>query len=59
MKDQKASVLGRELLVAFLSVKHFRYKLEDNEFKLLADNQPLRGAINYPSERSIPKELRR
>ena len=39
------SAFNRELLGAYLGVKHFKYLLEDREFSLITDHKPLVSAI--------------
>ena len=39
--ETKYSTFGRELLAAYLSVKHFRHLLEGRTFTLFTDHKPL------------------
>ncbi len=51
INDVNRKTFDRELLAAFLSVKHFRFFLEGRPFTLFTDHKPLLAAI---SKQSIP-----
>jgi cleavage and polyadenylation specificity factor subunit 1 len=57
-RERKYSTFGRELLAAFLSVKHFRYYITGLDFTIFTDHKPLVGAIHKRQERDIPRESR-
>ncbi len=46
----KYSAFDRELLAAYLAVRHFRFLLEAREFHILTDHKPLTYALNRVSE---------
>ncbi|XP_064480559.1 uncharacterized protein LOC135394048 [Ornithodoros turicata] len=54
----KYSTFGRELLAAYMSVRHFRHLLEGRHFTLLTDHKPLVGAFRKSSSRYSPREIR-
>ncbi|UYV71845.1 hypothetical protein LAZ67_9000651 [Cordylochernes scorpioides] len=54
--ETKYSAFDRELLAAFLSVKHFSYFLDGNTFMLFTDHKPLTYAFTSKSERSPRQE---
>jgi hypothetical protein len=43
------STFDRELLAAFLAVRHFRFLLEGRRFRLLTDHKPLVAAMSRVS----------
>ena len=43
------STFDRELLAAFLAIRHFRFLLEAREFQLWTDHKPLCSAISRVS----------
>ena len=47
--QQKYSAFNRELLVAYLCIRHFRWSLEGWPFVLLADHKPLTFALHQQS----------
>jgi cleavage and polyadenylation specificity factor subunit 1 len=47
--ETRYSTFDRELLAAFLSVKHFRFFLEGRPFTLFTDHKPLLAAISKQS----------
>ena len=51
------ATFDRELLGAFLSVKHFRYFVEGREFTIFTDHKPLTKALHTKTERS-PRQAR-
>ncbi|UYV66485.1 hypothetical protein LAZ67_4001849 [Cordylochernes scorpioides] len=54
--ETKYSAFDRELLAAFLSVKHFSYFLDGKTFMLFTDHKPLTYAFTSKSERSPRQE---
>jgi cleavage and polyadenylation specificity factor subunit 1 len=48
--QQKYSAFDRELLAAYLAVRHFRSMLHRREFSILSDHKPLSFAIDRVSE---------
>ncbi|UYV73001.1 hypothetical protein LAZ67_10001455 [Cordylochernes scorpioides] len=54
--ETKYSSFDRELLAAFLSVKHFSYFLDGKIFMLFTDHKPLTYAFTSKSERSPRQE---
>ena len=56
--ERKYSTFGRELLAAYLSVKHFRHYLEGRHFHILTDHRALAGAVQAPSANHSPREAR-
>ncbi|MFN9939209.1 MAG: RNase H-like domain-containing protein, partial [bacterium] len=46
----KYSAFDRELLAAFLSVRHFRYLLDGRRFHILTDHKPLTQALHRISD---------
>jgi hypothetical protein len=48
--QKKYSAFDRELLAAYLGVRHFRSMLHDREFCFLSDHKPLSFAIDRVSE---------
>ena len=57
-RERKYSTFGRELLAAYLSVKHFHYFIVGIDFTIVTDHKPLVGAIHKRQERDIPRESR-
>ena len=53
--ERKYSAFNRELLAIFLSVKHFRHRIEGRQFTIFADHKPLTFAS--AAERS-PRQTR-
>ena len=43
--EKKYSTFDRELLAAYLSIRHFRFMLEGREFSLYTDHKPLTSAL--------------
>ena len=43
--EKKYSAFDRELLAAYLSIRHFRFMLEGREFLLFTDHKPLTSAL--------------
>ncbi|UYV74544.1 hypothetical protein LAZ67_12000082 [Cordylochernes scorpioides] len=54
--ETKYSAFDRNLLAAFLSVKHFSYFLDGKTFMLFTDHKPLTYAFTSKSERSPRQE---
>ncbi len=52
------STFDRELLAAYLAVKHFRYFVEGREFHSLTDHKPLVYAIHTLSSKHSPHQAR-
>jgi hypothetical protein len=48
--QQKYSAFDRELLAAYLSVRHFRFMLEGRDFVIFSDHKPLSFALQRVSE---------
>jgi hypothetical protein len=48
--EKKYSAFDRELLAAYLAVRHFRFLLEAKEFFILTDHKPLTYALHRVSE---------
>ena len=48
--ESRYSTFDRELLAAFLAIRHFRFLLEARQFQLWTDHKPLCSAVNrvYP-----------
>ena len=56
--QQKYSAFDRELLAAFLAVRHFRFQLEGRPFLLYTDHKPLVTAINRKSPPLLARQAR-
>jgi cleavage and polyadenylation specificity factor subunit 1 len=56
--ERKYSTFGRELLAAYLAVRHFRHMIEGTYFHLATDHKPLVGAMHKAAVREIPRETR-
>ena len=54
----KYSAFDRELLAAFLSVRHFRYQLDGRCFHILSDHKPLSQALHRISDPWTPRVQR-
>ena len=52
------STFDRELLAAFLAIRHFRFLLEARDFQLWADHKPLCSAISRDSPPWSTKQQR-
>ncbi|BHF78845.1 hypothetical protein SprV_0602196100 [Sparganum proliferum] len=52
------STFGRELLAAYLAVRHFRHLLEGREFTIFTDHKPLTFAMHPHSNKLSPREIR-
>ena len=53
--EKKYSTFDRELLAAYLTVKHFRPFLEGRIFHILSDHKALTYCLSANSERSSPR----
>ena len=58
MSETRYSTFDRELLAAFLAVRHFRFLLEDREFLLWTYHKPLCSAIRRVSPPWSARQLR-
>nr|VZI24196.1 unnamed protein product [Spirometra erinaceieuropaei] len=56
--ETRYSTFGRELLAAYLAVRHFRHLLEGREFTIFTDHKPLTFAIHSHSDKLSPREIR-
>ena len=56
--QMRYSTFGRELLAAYLAVKHFRHALEGRQFTLLTDHKPLTKALKTSSDNHSQREIR-
>nr|VZI28875.1 unnamed protein product [Spirometra erinaceieuropaei] len=56
--ETRYSTFGRELLAAYLAVRHFWHLLEGREFTILTDHKPLTFAIHSHSDKLSPREIR-
>lgn len=56
--ETRYSTFGRELLAAYLSVRHFRHFLEGRQFTVFTDHKPLTFAFRTPTDRLTPREQR-
>ena len=52
------SVFDRELLVMYLSLRHFRYFLDGRAFTLFTDYKPLASSVISPMELATARQLR-
>lgn len=52
------STYDRELLAAYLGVKHFRHLLEGRPFALYTDHKPLIFAFNQKQDKASPRQAR-
>jgi hypothetical protein len=53
-KKPKYSAFDRELLAAYLSLRHFRYMLDGRKFHILSDHKPLTQALHRVSDPWTP-----
>jgi hypothetical protein len=51
----KYSDFDRELLAAYLSLRHFRYMLDGRKFQILSDHKPLTQALHRVSDPWMPR----
>ncbi|BHF78003.1 hypothetical protein SprV_0602111300 [Sparganum proliferum] len=56
--ETRYSTFGRELLAAYLAVRHFRHLLEGREFTIFTDHKPLTFAIHSRSDKLSPRQIR-
>ena len=56
--ETRYSAFDRELLAAYLAIKHFRHFVEGRAFHLLTDHKPLTFALTRQSERLSPRQSR-
>nr|VZH96049.1 unnamed protein product [Spirometra erinaceieuropaei] len=56
--ETRYSTFGRELLAAYLAVKHLRHLLEGREFTIFTDHKPLTFAMHSHSDKLSPREIR-
>nr|VZI49174.1 unnamed protein product [Spirometra erinaceieuropaei] len=56
--ETRYSTFGRELLAAYLAVRHFRHLLEGREFTIFTDHKPLTFAMHSHSDKLSPREIR-
>ena len=56
--ETRYSAFDRELLAAYLSIKHFRYFVEGRNFTLLTDHKPLTYALSSKPDRHTPRQVR-
>lgn len=56
--QQKYSTYDRELLAAYLSVKHFKPWLEARHFAILTDHKPLTFAFQQNLDKASPRQQR-
>ena len=56
--ETKYSTFSRELLAAYLGIKHFRHLLEGRHFTIYTDHKPLTYALNSKPDRHSPREIR-
>jgi transposase InsO family protein len=54
----KYSAFDRELLAAYLSLRHFRYMLDGRKFHILSDHKPLTQALHRVSDPWTPRVQR-
>ena len=56
--ETRYSAFGKELLAAYLGVRHFRYLLEGRIFTIYTDHKPLTYALRSKPDRHSPREIR-
>ncbi|BHF77541.1 hypothetical protein SprV_0602064800 [Sparganum proliferum] len=56
--ETRYSTFGRELLAAYLAVRHFRHLLEGREFTIFTNHKPLTFAMYSHSDKLSPREIR-
>ncbi len=56
--QQKYSAFDRELLAAYLTVRHFWYMLDGRKFHILSDHKPLTQALHRVSDPWTPRVQR-
>ncbi|BHF58487.1 hypothetical protein SprV_0100143900 [Sparganum proliferum] len=55
--ETRCSTFGRGLLAVFLAMKHFRHFLEDREFTVFSDHEPLSFALKLTSDKLNPRTI--
>ena len=56
--QQNYSAFDRELLAAYLTIRHFRYFVEGRPFTLYTDHKPLTFALKSRPDRHTPRQTR-
>ncbi|BHF67818.1 hypothetical protein SprV_0301084700 [Sparganum proliferum] len=56
--ETRYSTFGRELLAAYLAVRHFRHLLGGREFTIFTDHKPLTFALRSHTDKLNPREIR-
>ena len=56
--EVKYSTFGRELLAAYLGIRHFRHSVEGRLFCIYTDHKPLTYSFNTTPDRYSPREIR-
>ncbi|KFD44971.1 hypothetical protein M513_14152 [Trichuris suis] len=56
--ERRYSTFGRELLAAYLAVRHFRHWLEGRTFTIFTEHKPLVYAIQNAGSNYNPREIR-
>nr|VZI17555.1 unnamed protein product [Spirometra erinaceieuropaei] len=56
--ETRYSTFGRELLVIYLAVKHFRHSLEGRDFTVFTDHKPSTFALRSHTDKLNPREIR-
>ncbi|BHF62342.1 hypothetical protein SprV_0200532400 [Sparganum proliferum] len=56
--ETRYSTFGRELLAAYLAVRHFRHLLEGQEFTIFTDHKPLTFALRSHTDKLNSREIR-
>lgn len=56
--ETRYSTFDRELLAAYLGIKHFRHHLEARKFTLYTDHKPLLSALTSVSDKFTPRQAR-
>nr|VZI42611.1 unnamed protein product [Spirometra erinaceieuropaei] len=56
--ETRYNICGRELLVVYLAVRHFRHLLKGREFTIFTEHKPLTFALNSYSGKPNPREIR-
>ncbi|BHF74694.1 hypothetical protein SprV_0501778100 [Sparganum proliferum] len=56
--ETRYSTFGREHLAVFLAVKHFQHFLEDRDFTMFTDHQPISFAFKSTPNKLKPGEIR-
>ena len=56
--ETKYSTFDRELLAAYLAIKHFRHFVEGRQFSITTDHKPLTFALSTKSSKLTPRQTR-